>query len=679
MAPPPSFPKGQGEADPEPAAASAAELPPPNERLALFQTGEDGTRATFFDVVIDGLDGCLDGRIPALEAALRGEGEMGDVSGQIQACAMLAAWGHADALDLACLWAADPGGAPWAAGDGASPAPAVRDRHTGSDAALEVLAEAVGLTASCDRELPPGGIDGPVLRALAAMLSVSHRFHFADALAGALRRVPGAAEALAPEIDRALGEAVRAARAAAAAAGEGGGRCEGDGDGPSPLPDFDLGYQTAQLLRVLAPVRDGAAAGHATDLLDLYRDVPRTAREVVAALRGGTGPATAALLGGMMAAAAGEGREGGGEGGAPAGTEGVLRAALSHRGLLGGEGGAGGGGVDDVNGNRDGDGDGEERIPLVRLLPLTGAVPSRAASARAIGEGRVAVDGMATEDRGLLVLPGRSSVTLDGVPVEMNMAGAGKGTGERGRMPGGAPPGGPAHVHVLLHKPAGCLCTRGNLRQAVGGGKVGDGRPTVYGLVREQLFGGGSGSGGGVPHCVPVGRLDADTTGLLLLTSDGVLNNALANRNHGVGKLYRARLRDRTRPLSADAVRHLEEGIELRPGGGRPAVLVHGEASNVPGMVGTVLVRVSGGYKRQVRRMLREVGRPLEELHRLEFATLRLDPVELPEGRCRFLTVTEVEGLYAVAREGTGRGTEERRSANLLARAPASIISAPHT
>ena len=314
MAPPPSFPKGQGEADPDPAAASAAELPPPNERLALFQTGEDGTRATFFDVVIDGLDGCLDGRIPALEAALRGEGEMGDVSGQIQACAMLAAWGHADALDLACLWAADPGGAPWAAGDGAAPAPAVRDRHTGSDAALEVLAEAVGLTASCDRELPPGGIDGPVLRALAAMLSVSHRFHFADALAGALRRVPGAAEALAPEIDRALGEAVRAARAAAAAAaaaGEGGGRCEGDGDGPSPLPDFDLGYQTAQLLRVLAPVRDGAAAGHATDLLDLYRDVPRTAREVVAALRGGTGPATAALLGGDDGGCGGGGKGGG--------------------------------------------------------------------------------------------------------------------------------------------------------------------------------------------------------------------------------------------------------------------------------------------------------------------------------------------------------------------------------
>jgi 23S rRNA pseudouridine2605 synthase len=131
----------------------------------------------------------------------------------------------------------------------------------------------------------------------------------------------------------------------------------------------------------------------------------------------------------------------------------------------------------------------------------------------------------------------------------------------------------------------------------------------------------------------PVGRLDADTTGLILLTNDGELANRLTHPRYGVPRTYRSRVEGR--PDEA-TLRRLREGVELEDGMTAPA----GVRRVSPSLLEITLRE---GRKRQVRRMCEAVGHPVKELERIAFGPLRLSG--LAEGAHRRLTAAEIERL----------------------------------
>ena len=165
--------------------------------------------------------------------------------------------------------------------------------------------------------------------------------------------------------------------------------------------------------------------------------------------------------------------------------------------------------------------------------------------------------------------------------------------------------------YVLLHKPAGVVTTASDPQ----------GRPTVVGLVPHE------------PRVVPVGRLDVDTTGVLLLTNDGQLAHRLAHPRYRVEKTYVAEVE---RDPDEDALRRLREGIELEDGWTAPA----GARRLGPGRVELVLHE---GRKHQVKRMLSAVGYPVTRLHRSAYAGLTLEGLE--PARWRELDADEVDQL----------------------------------
>ena len=167
--------------------------------------------------------------------------------------------------------------------------------------------------------------------------------------------------------------------------------------------------------------------------------------------------------------------------------------------------------------------------------------------------------------------------------------------------------------YVLLHKPAGVVTTARDPHR----------RPTVVELVP------------GAPRVVPVGRLDADTTGVLLLTNDGQLAHRLAHPRYGVEKTYVAEVEG---DPDEDALQRLRDGVELDDSRTAPA-----RARRLgPSRVELVLHE---GRKHQVKRMLAAVGHPVTRLHRSAYAGLTL--VGLEPGRWRELEPHEVERLRA--------------------------------
>jgi 23S rRNA pseudouridine2605 synthase len=166
-------------------------------------------------------------------------------------------------------------------------------------------------------------------------------------------------------------------------------------------------------------------------------------------------------------------------------------------------------------------------------------------------------------------------------------------------------------AHLLLHKPAGVVTTARDPQ----------GRPTVVELVPRE------------PRVVPVGRLDVDTTGALLLTNDGELAHRLAHPRYGVEKTYVAQVEGE--PSDA-ALRRLEQGVELEDGRTAPAKARRLGPS-------TVELTIHEGRKRQVRRMLEAVGHPVRRLHRSAYAGLTLEGLE--PGAWRELEPSEVERL----------------------------------
>jgi len=166
-------------------------------------------------------------------------------------------------------------------------------------------------------------------------------------------------------------------------------------------------------------------------------------------------------------------------------------------------------------------------------------------------------------------------------------------------------------AYVLLHKPAGTVTTANDPQ----------GRPTVVDLVD-------------VPErVVPVGRLDVDTTGALLLTNDGPLAHRLAHPRYGVEKVYVADVEGRP---AASALRALSEGVELEDGMTAPATVRRLAPSRVE-------LTLHEGRNRQVRRMLEAVGHPVRRLHRSVYAGLTLEGLE--PGAWRELEPSEVKRL----------------------------------
>jgi 23S rRNA pseudouridine2605 synthase len=166
-------------------------------------------------------------------------------------------------------------------------------------------------------------------------------------------------------------------------------------------------------------------------------------------------------------------------------------------------------------------------------------------------------------------------------------------------------------AYVLLNKPAGVVTTAHDPH----------GRPTVVALV-------------GLPtRVVPVGRLDADTTGALLLTNDGELAHRLAHPRYGVEKVYVAEVEG---DPSVESLRPLERGVELDDGRSAPA-----RARRLAR--GRIELAIHEGRKHQVKRMLAAVGHPVRRLHRTRYGPLTAD--DLAPGAWRELTQAEVEAL----------------------------------
>jgi 23S rRNA pseudouridine2605 synthase len=168
-------------------------------------------------------------------------------------------------------------------------------------------------------------------------------------------------------------------------------------------------------------------------------------------------------------------------------------------------------------------------------------------------------------------------------------------------------------TYVLLHKPAGVVTTARDPQ----------GRPTVVGLVGHER------------RVVPVGRLDADTTGALLLTNDGPLAYRLMHPRYEVDKVYEAEVEGEP---GEDTLARLREGVELEDGLTAPA-----EADLVA--PSQVELTIHEGRKHQVKRMLEAVGHPVRRLHRKTYAGLTLDGLE--PGQWRELSAGEVRRLRA--------------------------------
>jgi 23S rRNA pseudouridine2605 synthase len=238
-------------------------------------------------------------------------------------------------------------------------------------------------------------------------------------------------------------------------------------------------------------------------------------------------------------------------------------------------------------------------VRLAKYLAHAG-VASRRAAEQLIWDGHVTVGGEVVTD------PARdvgedSAVLVDGRAVSAE------------RHP---------RLVYALNKPPGVVSTARDPQ----------GRPTVVSLVpsSERLY--------------PVGRLDVDTTGLILLTNDGELANLLTHPRYGVGKTYRVTVANP--PVRGAAMEQLEEGVELDDGRTAPA-----KARRIAPDRFEIVIRE--GRKRQVRRMAEAVGLRVRALERVQFGPLKLGTLEI--GKVRRLKASEIEALREAAQPSTSR------------------------
>lgn len=231
---------------------------------------------------------------------------------------------------------------------------------------------------------------------------------------------------------------------------------------------------------------------------------------------------------------------------------------------------------------------------LQKYLALSG-VASRRASEKLIAEGHVAVNGTTVTEMGVQVDENADLITVDGQPVALE-----------------------TEKHYLAYcKPIGEVTTVSDP----------EGRATVMDRFRDYPV-----------RLYPVGRLDYDSEGLLLLTNDGDLMNSLLHPSHEVEKAYLVKVSNH---VSEDTLRRLRAGVTLDDG--RMTSPAEARLVRYETLASVVLVTIHEGRNRQVRRMFSAVGHEVVSLKRVGFAGIKLG--DLPRGQWRRLTDREVARL----------------------------------
>ncbi|MBA2768162.1 MAG: rRNA pseudouridine synthase [Sporichthyaceae bacterium] len=235
-----------------------------------------------------------------------------------------------------------------------------------------------------------------------------------------------------------------------------------------------------------------------------------------------------------------------------------------------------------------------EGVRLQKVLAAAG-LGSRRACEQLIEQGRVEVDGARVREQGLRVDPASAVIKVDGMRIDSA----------------------PGRIYLALNKPRGVVSTMSDP----------EGRPSLADYVADREA-----------RLFNVGRLDADSEGLILLTNDGDLAHRLAHPSFGVEKTYLAEV---TGPVARDVGRRLREGVDLDDGP------VQADSFRLVSTVGSrVMVEVSlhEGRKHVVRRMLAEVGHPVSQLVRTQVGPVSLG--SLKPGKHRRLSQQEVGALY---------------------------------
>jgi len=227
---------------------------------------------------------------------------------------------------------------------------------------------------------------------------------------------------------------------------------------------------------------------------------------------------------------------------------------------------------------------------LQKLIARAG-ICSRRAAEKLIAAGRVTVDGQIVRELGAKADPSQNKIRVDGKPLHFDTE----------------------KIYLLLNKPRGYVSTAHDDR----------GRKTVLDLLDENFRG----------RVYPVGRLDLNSEGLLILTNDGDLTNALIHPRYEVAKTYRARI---SGDVTEEKLDRLRAGIELDDGLTAPAEIYLLDKDLVE-------VTIHEGRNRQVRRMFAAVGCDVKRLRRIRFAGLTLDGLKI--GKFRALTSDEVSKL----------------------------------
>ena len=257
---------------------------------------------------------------------------------------------------------------------------------------------------------------------------------------------------------------------------------------------------------------------------------------------------------------------------------------------------------------------GNER--LQKILSQAGIASRRSAEALIL-EGRVRVNGKVVRELGVKADPVRDEITVDGrsaIPTRLR--------------------------YVAYHKPVGVVSSMSDP----------EGRPSLGDIARRMR-----------DHLFPVGRLDFDSSGLVLLTNDGEVAQRLSHPRYQIPKVYRVKVRGHP---EAKALKRLRQGIRLADGPTAPARV---ELEEVLEKKSRFRVTIAEGRQRQVRRMFEAVGHPVDKLSRVAIGPIRLGG--LASGKTRELNESEVRSLQAVAAGKKSKPDEENAPVRVKRRA----------
>lgn len=237
---------------------------------------------------------------------------------------------------------------------------------------------------------------------------------------------------------------------------------------------------------------------------------------------------------------------------------------------------------------------------LARFLAHSG-IASRRHAENLIAAGRVQVNGVTTREQGSRIDPQHDIVQVDGQVVQLNNQ----------------------QVYLMLHKPTGYLCTVSDPQ----------GRPTVIDLLPYELR---------KARVYPVGRLDYDTSGLLLLTNDGDFALHLTHPRYSLDKHYEALLQEVPDNLALNTLR---KGVVITEDNGRKYKTAPARVDPLRREQGRALISLTihEGRKRQIRRMFAALGLTVVVLKRIGIGEVTLNG--LPSGKWRYLTEEEIQGL----------------------------------